>query len=111
MVFIKPGLRKAGSVFCVIVMLEEDGAGGKGMIVKVAQEGVLENDTVFGCIQVAMDPVKASDALQGDVTPDHQTPSPMRNHLLHIPLQESLPSPSLAVLPPIRAKEIEFRLI
>ena len=61
--FVKPGLREAGSVFGVIVMLEDNGVGGKGVGVKGAQEGLLKNGTVFGCIQVAVNPVEPSNAL------------------------------------------------
>ena len=78
---------------------------------KGAYEELLENSPTFGCIHAVVNPVKLSDARQGDATPGHQISSAMSDHLLHILLQKTLLNPSPGVLYSNRCKAIEFRFV
>ena len=97
----KPAGCETGGVFPIIVLLEEEVARLEAMIMDGTQEGLLENATVNLSIHDALDAVQASNPLGCDAAPDHETPSSMFDCLLHIPVQEFLPNPSAAPLPPI----------
>lgn len=54
-------LRKLGGVFAVIVLLENEGAWGKLIVLKGTQEGLLKDGTVLFGIHGSGDPMKLSD--------------------------------------------------
>ena len=60
-----------------------------------------KQDQAVDRIHDAIDAVKSSNSIQGNAAPDHYTSASMLDCLLHTPIQESLPSPSLAPLPSI----------
>ena len=70
------------------------------MIMEGAQEGLLDDSAVL-CIHDTIDPVKLSDSIRSDASPDHDTSSPTLDHLLHVLVQKLLHNPSLDPLPPI----------
>ena len=78
---------------------------------KGAYEELLENSPTFGCIHAVVNPVKLSDARQGDATPGHQISSAMSDHLLHILFQKTLLISSQAVLYSNQSKEIVLKFV
>jgi hypothetical protein len=98
-------------VLRIPILLEINGAAVQIMVVEGAEKGLGEYIHINKAVHDAVDPMKFADAISGNAAPYHDAPIAMLHPFFDIYGIISLAWSPPAPVTPIRAKNIELRLI